>query len=350
MPPANERMQLTWLTGCPSRPVSVHRRACERSGFGSPATQLMRAVSLLPPSGVYSRMESPNFDQRAIRKVFEARCPGLHVESVVTLSEQGQFNRLFLINDALVFRCPRYQDGILTLKREAQILAQIRDKVPLRTPRVRWVSSTGAELGEAFLTYDVLPGKPLWPEVLEFEVDAGVRVEIARQLGGFLAALHGIVLWDEARQWPELDGADVWSQMYEEIRERLFAAMRPDARRAVEAHFAEYLRNPSLQEFTPCLRHGDFGSGNVLYDVGERSISGILDFSEAGIGDAAVDLAAVSCFGDDMYAEICAAYPGVEAHLARARFYRGTFALQEALHGLRVGDREAYDSGMESYR
>ena len=43
----NERMQLTWLTGALSRPVSVHGRACGRHGLGSAATQLMRAVSPL---------------------------------------------------------------------------------------------------------------------------------------------------------------------------------------------------------------------------------------------------------------------------------------------------------------
>ena len=41
----NERMQLTWLTGAPSRSASVHRRVCGRHGLGSSATQLMRAVS-----------------------------------------------------------------------------------------------------------------------------------------------------------------------------------------------------------------------------------------------------------------------------------------------------------------
>ena len=40
-------MQLTWLIGAPSRPVSVHQRARGRVGLGSPATQLMRAVSPL---------------------------------------------------------------------------------------------------------------------------------------------------------------------------------------------------------------------------------------------------------------------------------------------------------------
>ncbi len=294
-------------------------------------------------------MESSSFDQNAARQVFEAQCPGLRVESLTVLSEEGQFNRLLLVNGEYVFRCPRYQDGVLTLKREAQVLQHIWGRVPLRTPRVRWASSSSVELGEAFLAYDFLPGRPLSSGVLEFEVDAAVRTKLAFQLGDFLAKLHGVELWDESRTWPVLDSPDVWSQMYQEIRECLFIAMRPDARRAVEAHFAEYLQEPALREFRPCLRHGDFGGGNVLYHAGEQSIGGILDFSEAGIGDPAVDLAAASCFGDEMYAGICAAYPGAEAHLARAKFYRGTFALQEALHGLRVGDPGAYESGMELY-
>ena len=44
---ANERMQLTWLLGAPSRAASVHRRVVGQGGLGSPATQLMRAVRWL---------------------------------------------------------------------------------------------------------------------------------------------------------------------------------------------------------------------------------------------------------------------------------------------------------------
>ena len=48
---ANNRMQLTWLLGAPSQPVSVHWLAVGRRGLGSPATQLMRAVSRYGPFG-----------------------------------------------------------------------------------------------------------------------------------------------------------------------------------------------------------------------------------------------------------------------------------------------------------
>ena len=50
----NNRMQLTWLTGAPSWPASVHRCACGRVGLGSSATQLMRAVGPLDSFGLAS--------------------------------------------------------------------------------------------------------------------------------------------------------------------------------------------------------------------------------------------------------------------------------------------------------
>ena len=54
-------MQLTWLIGAPSRPVSVHELAVGRIGLGSPATQLMRAVSWHETAGV----SSPNWRRSA---------------------------------------------------------------------------------------------------------------------------------------------------------------------------------------------------------------------------------------------------------------------------------------------
>jgi len=39
----------------------------------------------------------------------------------------------------------------------------------------------------------------------------------------------------------------------------------------------------------------------------------------------------------------------VEALLERARFWKGPFALQEALHGFISGDQKAFNSGMADY-
>jgi len=37
------------------------------------------------------------------------------------------------------------------------------------------------------------------------------------------------------------------------------------------------------------LRYGDFGTGNILYDPQTLTISGIIDFGFAGLGDGALD-------------------------------------------------------------
>jgi aminoglycoside 2''-phosphotransferase len=57
----------------------------------------------------------------------------------------------------------------------------------------------------------------------------------------------------------------------------------------------------------------------------------------------------VSTYGEAFFARICRYYPKIEFLLERAKFQRGTFALQEALHGFRNRDKEAFESGMEEY-
>ncbi len=125
--------------------------------------------------------------------------------------------------------------------------------------------------------------------------------------------------------------------------------MRLDARQAVSAHFKSFLDDSALNQFTPAPRHGDFGSGNILTDERGIAISGIIDFEFAAIGDPALDIAALSTLGDTLFGRFAAAYPAIETMLPRARFYRGTYALAEALHGFKNGDQEAFEAGMALY-
>ena len=144
-----------------------------------------------------------------------------------------------------------------------------------------------------------------------------------------------------------------WERMYAEVREKLFPAMRLDARRDVTALFESYLDDSALHAFTPTLRHGDFGGDNILWDPQAGRITAIIDFSFCALGDPAYDLASASTMGNEFFNRLAPRYEPDEARrapvLARARFYRGTFALSEALDGLRLSDPEAYRRGMEEY-
>jgi aminoglycoside 2''-phosphotransferase len=98
------------------------------------------------------------------------------------------------------------------------------------------------------------------------------------------------------------------------------------------------------------LRHGDFGTGNLIYDPEARRMAGVIDFGGAGLGDAATDMAGLlSSYGETFLARCAAYYPAIEAASTRIRFYYGTFALQEALFGIENGDEQAFASGMATF-
>jgi aminoglycoside 2''-phosphotransferase len=98
------------------------------------------------------------------------------------------------------------------------------------------------------------------------------------------------------------------------------------------------------------LRHGDFGTGNILYDPQTLHITGIIDFGFAGLGDRAVDIAGLAASYGEAFVMRCAAiYPEIAQMLPRARLYRGTFALQQALYALRDGNPADFEDGMAGY-
>lgn len=261
----------------------------------------------------------------------------------------GQFNHVLLVNDALIFRFPRYPQGIAVLMREAAILDAVFPHLPLPVPQFEYRSlQQGVE--QAFVGYRRIRGELLWQERLRAvqQNEKTVR-RLAFQLAGFLDALHHIPPREVHFDLPLTGGRTDWENMYREIRDLLFPAMRPDARQEVQAHFEAYLDDPALQAFEPCLIHGDFGPSNVLYDDRSHLVSGVIDFGFAGLGDPAQDIAAASCFGNAFLAQYAGSYPNLGALLPRARFIKGTFALSEALHGAKSGDEAAYRSGMEQY-
>ena len=272
--------------------------------------------------------------------------------------QNGQFNDVVIVNREWVFRFPRYRDGVQRMAVEARLLDALRDHLPLPIPRVEYQRVDPPVPGLAFIGYKRLPGEGLSSSAVAAITGDGVLDHMAGQLAGFLRMLHAMPLHvlpvellsgsGRAR-----DNRDQWEEMYGEVREKLFPAMRPDARKTVAAHFEAYLDDRSLQRFDPALRHGDFGGSNILWDPAKGTITGVVDFSSCAPGDPAYDLASVSTLGDHLFQWIGLHYqPDAEklaAMLARARFYRGTFALEEALDGMKNGDQSAYKAGMAEF-
>jgi aminoglycoside 2''-phosphotransferase len=284
-----------------------------------------------------------------LRRIAEV-CPdaALHPARLVPAGE-GQYNDVVVAGERLVFRFPRFADGVASLLRVARLLALVRQHVTLTTPDPRYVVAEPPEAGHAFLGYPLIPGQPLRFDTLESLArrhDTSTLSSMAVQLATALRQLHRVpagevetVLPGELANYRPLAE---WEDLYARIERLLFPHMRSDARVAVAALFEGFLSDPTHHGIEPVLIHGDYGTGNWLYDPTTHRITGVMDFDSCGPGDPAIDIAA-GAQGPPAFVEQFSATYGVTDELAtRARFYRATYQLQEALYGAEHDDPAAF--------
>jgi aminoglycoside 2''-phosphotransferase len=149
---------------------------------------------------------------------------------------------------------------------------------------------------------------------------------------------------------PVTDTAEGYEGFYSRVQETLCQFMRPDARDWTARHFESYLRRTGAFAFRRVLKHGDFGPSNILFDRAAASVNGVIDFGGTALGDPAYDFAGLaSGFGEEFVDRCTRVYPAVAEMLPRIRFYRGTFALEEALFGVEHGDEAALHRGIRGF-
>lgn len=257
----------------------------------------------------------------------------------------GQNNDVLIVNDQLVFRFAKYRDGAENLETEVRWLEKIRDRVTLAIPNPQYQCFSVKEPGQAFVGYPMIQGDLLWRESL-WKLDNPQIKAIAVQLEGFLTELHRLSVDEQSGE--HTDPRQEMEDLYVRFQEKLFPFMREDARELVVERFETCFGNHLLFDFKPCLIHGDFGPSNILYDSVSKKITGIIDFGGAGVGDPAYDFAGLlSGYGEDFLQLF--SVPGMDRMLERIKFYRSTFALQEALFGIENNDQEAFRNGIKDY-
>lgn len=273
--------------------------------------------------------------------------PNLDIYSARLHTMEGQFNDILFVNDNLIFRFPRYEESIIDFLKEIKILQKLQGHLSLPIPNPIYVSSRTRSVGNLFMGYKLLPGKPLFRETLNAITDQSILESLAQQLANFLCGLHNLSPAIFGSDLPVQNQLEESKSLFSRVQEYLFPFMRPDARNSVISHFDNYFNNASLHDYEPSMIHGDFGGSNILFKA--NSIAGVIDFSSVKLGDPAIDLAALSTLGNPFFTRVCKYYPCSGSTLERAKFYRGTYALEEALHGFRNNDKEAFVRGMEQY-
>jgi len=269
---------------------------------------------------------------RFYSKSIAAACPKLTISTGI-FYRAGQNNDLLLVNDELLFRFPKYADGVAALRREQAILDAVGPHLPTETPHYIFQAPIDATVGRAFVGYRKLAGEALWPEKFARIEDDRAIDRLAVDLATFLQALHAIP--PQAIDYPlkPAETQEAWSKIFARIRRVVYPHLNARARDWTEGQFVPYLENADSFAFTNVLRHGDFGASNILYSEGARRIMGVVDFGHAGVGDPAVDFAGLCvCYGEKFLQRCALVYPGIDRCWERIRFYAEcAFLLEDAL-------------------
>jgi aminoglycoside 2''-phosphotransferase len=289
-------------------------------------------------------------DQHRLLQRVTAAYPDLPIATARLHTAEGQFNDILIVNEALVFRFPRSPHVAATLAAETALLARLQGHLPLPIPNPIYHARDPQTGALHFMGYPMLPGQPLWREAFGAIVDDPTLDRLAAQLAGFLRALHTLPPAALGADVPLGDTPDTWVDLLRQFQEQLYPFMRPDACEDITQIFMALLDDLRRNPIRPALRHGDFGTGNILYDPQMPTITGIIDFGFGGVGDPTLDVAALAAsYGEVFIARCAATYPAIEQMLPRARLYQRTYALQQALYALRDGNQEDFADGIAAY-
>ncbi len=260
--------------------------------------------------------------------------PDLTISSVY-MGQDSLNSDVFIINDELVFRFPRDDQGRQSLAQEARILELVRKYVQIRIPHFEYQE-------DDLVVYRLIPGKSLYRNDI-LALDEVTQDQLAEQVATFLRQLHGI-----PKQELELHGISPFGgtrgledcvRFYQDIERELFPLLMNMAKDWVRQLFEPILDGRVSLECEPALTHNDLAPYHFLYDKARRKINGVIDFGTAGIGDPASDFALIiNSYGENFLRRMAKYYPQIHDALDRARFYAGRLELEWALIGIRSGD------------
>lgn len=241
----------------------------------------------------------------------------------------GWDNDILIINKQQVFRFPKTVQIIDQIKNECELLEQLSQKNPvLQIPQYKMIYE--GEVLKA-VTYPFLNGESL----NEHPFDLRKNPENAQLLGDFLTKLHQI----KGSHLPSIHTFRYWQSLFESLRKKVFSALRDEERQAIEEVFTHFLNNYMAFSYKKAPIHGDLSASNILFDRVENRISGIIDFTDAQMGDPAFDFAGIYWnYGPEYTRKVLSFYhsdESLEELLDRiSRFYGLQPVFHEMLHSI----------------
>ncbi len=257
----------------------------------------------------------------------------------VRLVQDGWDSLVAFVDDVWVARVPRTARTASRARAEIALLPVLADRLAVAVPEpVRTCDLHGSML------YRYIGGRP----ADQLGEQAAAR-RVGRSLAAVLAALHRTPLMEVRELGVEDLSGGRWGEQYRELCERFRARVLPflppaygaDGRWLLD-RVAERTSDPGIAD---ALVHRDLGPAHVLCVAGE--LNGIIDWTDACIGDRAIDLAWPLHGRPRPLASVLAAVLQVDSDVGeRSRLYHQLGPWFEVEHGLENGRDDLVSSGL----
>lgn len=272
-----------------------------------------------------------------LEELINRQFPSLAPSRAVLLGT-GWDNWAYCVNDRYVFRFPRRQIAVPLIEREVRLMAFIAARVRLAVPVPLYVGRADSLYPWPFAGHELIPGRT----ACVADLNESQRSQIAPVLAEFLRSLHSIpaeLALAQGAVGDEIGRLDL-SRRITQARYRLDMLIE----RGLLADAKPLLRILNLSAMTrypprmDTLVHGDLYARHLIVDPAD-DLTGIIDWGDLHVGDAAVDLAIAYTFLPSTgRAEFCHAYGEIQPDvwtMARFRALYHTLAVRLYAEDLR---------------
>lgn len=217
-----------------------------------------------------------------IKTLITSQYPDYIIASITSLGS-GYDSDAYLINNEYVFKFPKHELAARNLYKEAKVLLEIRDQLPIKVPAI--IFTCEEENTMKFVGYEKIEGTEITPEIFN-TLDEEVKERLAKELAAFFKSLHGIKLQTPI-EGLEVDKKEKCRKEYEAVKDAAYSKINEYVRNQIDTMYEKILNCEFT--YTKSLVHTDFGASNVFFDIETNEICGIVDFGDIAIYDQDID-------------------------------------------------------------
>jgi aminoglycoside 2''-phosphotransferase len=218
------------------------------------------------------------------------------------LVDEGEDNAVIILGDRWVFRFPRTPEEAARAPVERRLLAALGATTSIAIPRYDHVARAGD-----FGGYRMIEGESLTTAAFA-GLSRAAREGVLAEIGEFLRMLHALPAAvvarppGEERPWRAIE----FIERYAERREALAKALGASLVLAAD-RFYEALPNAVATDRVVVV-HLDLSEDHILVDPAAGRLAGVIDFSDAGLGDPACDFTCLWAYGPQAPERVLEAY------------------------------------------